>query len=475
MRSYMTDFQRLMHTLMSEAGIPESEKMKFIKWTVETLWKGYNDEKMEKQKQFELAIRDLNIIVPNGTDKEAFSCVIDLKEMDGKVKDIDLIEGEQTGLSLTRGEDGTYTLSGKPTATGDYKLRLQFTAVDDDIHAPVEIELPWAVNHNPRDLWKEVDCDPGLPFLRPDTASDYVKVEAQDGSPRKDIVAASRRGRSHAQEGKPRDDDFSIRHCEASDWYILAVADGAGSAKYSRRGAQVACDTVTSRCMELLADNKEFEKAIADYAADREDDTKTQTLSRMVYNAMSETAHEAHRAVCKLPETEKEVEGASVRDFSTTLMFAVCKRFDFGWFIASFWVGDGAMCLYDENTKTAKLLGTPDEGEFSGQTRFLTMKEIFRESGEIAKRVRMTIEPDFTALMLMTDGVSDAMFQSEKDLNDPEKWAEMYGKLRQGFPDDGIGGVDLTDDNEEAKNQLLGWLNFWSRGNHDDRTIAILY
>ena len=187
------------------------------------------------------------------------------------------------------------------------------------------------------------------------------------------------------------------------------------------------------------------------------------------------SAHEAHKAVCALPETEKEVEGATVRDFSTTLMFAVCKRFGFGWFIASFWVGDGAMCLYDESAKTAKLLGTPDEGEFSGQTRFLTMKEIFQDSKEIAKRVRMTIVPDFTALMLMTDGVSDAMFQSEKDLNDPGKWAEMYGKLRQGFPDDEIGGVDLTDDNEQAKDQLLGWLNFWSRGNHDDRTIAILY
>lgn len=469
------DVEHIIGNILAEVGVPENEKMKFIKSIAKKLWDIYTDEKMEKQKNFGLAIRDLNIVVPNGTDKEAFSCAIDLKDMAGKVKDIGLIEGEQTGLSLTRGEDGTYTLSGKPAATGDFMLRLQFTAVDDDIHTPVEIELPWAVNHNPRDLWKEIPCDPSLPFLRPDTATEYIKVEAQDGTPRKDIVAASRRGRSHAQEGKPRDDDFSVKHCEASDWYILAVADGAGSAKYSRRGAQVACDTVTSRCMQLLADNEEFEKAIADYAADREDKEKRTALSEKVYTAMSETAHEAHKAVCALPETEKEVEGATVRDFSTTLMFAVCKRFGFGWFIASFWVGDGAMCLYDESAKTAKLLGTPDEGEFSGQTRFLTMKEIFQDSKEIAKRVRMTIVPDFTALMLMTDGVSDAMFQSEKDLNDPGKWAEMYGKLRQGFPDDEIGGVDLTDDNEEAKDQLLGWLNFWSRGNHDDRTIAILY
>ena len=93
----------------------------------------------------------------------------------------------------------------------------------------------------------------------------------------------------------------------------------------------------------------------------------------------------------------------------------------------------------------------------------------------IKTQIAHITDSHFTALMLMTDGVSDAMFQSEKDLNDPDKWAEMYGKLRQGFPDDEIGGVDLTDDNEEAKDQLLGWLNFWSRGNHDDRTIAILY
>lgn len=35
--------------------------------------------------------------------------------------------------------------------------------------------------------------------------------------------------------------------------------------------------------------------------------------------------------------------------------------------------------------------------------------------------------------------------------------------------------VELIDDNEEARFQLLRWMDFWSPGNHDDRTIAILY
>ena len=166
---------------------------------------------------------------------------------------------------------------------------------------------------------------------------------------------------------------------------------------------------------------------------------------------------------------------ARLKDFATTLMFAICKRFDFGWFIASFWVGDGAMCLYDDKKKIIKLLGTPDEGEFSGQTRFLTMPEIFRDKDVVSKRVRMTIVDDFTALYLMSDGVSDPMFETDRNLNDFGKWKEFSEHLRSGFPEDGIGGVELSDDNEKAAEQLLGWLDFWSPGNHDDRTIAILY
>ena len=87
----------------------------------------------------------------------------------------------------------------------------------------------------------------------------------------------------------------------------------------------------------------------------------------------------------------------------------------------------------------------------------------------------MAVVPDFTALFLMTDGVSDPMFETDKNMNDPQKWEEFYQRLKKGFPEDEIGGVDLVDDNEESKNQLLKWLDFWSPGNHDDRTIAILY
>ena len=75
----------------------------------------------------------------------------------------------------------------------------------------------------------------------------------------------------------------------------------------------------------------------------------------------------------------------------------------------------------------------------------------------------------------MTDGISDPMFETENNLNSFNKWAEFWDKLKTGFPDDEISGVDLKDDNEESKDQLLKWMDFWSPGNHDDRTLVILY
>ena len=73
----------------------------------------------------------------------------------------------------------------------------------------------------------------------------------------------------------------------------------------------------------------------------------------------------------------------------------------------------------------------------------------------------------------MSDGVSDPMFETDANLANPQKWDEFWENLA-GKNDDGV-AVHLTDDNEESKNELLKWLDFYIGGNHDDRTIAILY
>ena len=148
---------------------------------------------------------------------------------------------------------------------------------------------------------------------------------------------------------------------------------------------------------------------------------------------------------------------------TTTLLLAVCRKFSFGWFIASFGVGDGAIAIYDKNSDGIKLLNEPDGGEYAGQTRFLTMDSIFRDK----TRIKMSIVPDFTALMLMTDGISDPFFETDANLAKKEKWDALWTDLSS--------SVEFSDDNEQSQYQLLNWLDFWSPGNHDDRTLAILY
>ncbi|MDE6654142.1 MAG: protein phosphatase 2C domain-containing protein, partial [Muribaculaceae bacterium] len=63
----------------------------------------------------------------------------------------------------------------------------------------------------------------------------------------------------------------------------------------------------------------------------------------------------------------------------------------------------------------------------------------------------------------------------DRNLNDYSRWKHFYDLLQKGFPEDDITGVNLASDGDSARKQLLDWLNFWSAGNHDDRTIAILY
>ena len=387
-----------------------------------------------------------------------------------------IVDSETKILSenASQTKDLKLMIIGKPTTPGDFTVKLCYKHKGWIFGEPVsEIKIPIAFNPDPRSLWKNIPTSENISFYKPDYISEYVKVEASKTSgPRKDIVAASQRGRSHAQEGKPRDDHFKLHHCENSDWYIIAVADGAGSAKFSRKGSEIACDTVVDYCAAQLQNCVEFEDKIRSYKNSENEEDARKQMANIIYSIIGNAAFKAHK---NIKDAAASNEGSQAKDFATTLMFAICKKFDFGWFIASYWVGDGAMCIFNQEKKSYKLLGIPDEGEFSGQTRFLTMPEIFKDAQAVMDRLRFSIEEDFTALMLMTDGISDPMFETENNLNSYDKWEVFWNKLQTGFVDDGIYGVELTDDNEEAQYQLLRWMDFWSPGNHDDRTIAILY
>lgn len=356
-------------------------------------------------------------------------------------------------------------------STFELTLKYHFSGIEmPTTHPTLERKVQFIINQDPRKLWRELPVDwdnmPEPKYKKDDVQAEYVKVEAlSDGTMQKDIVAASKRGRSHAQEGKPRDDHFKMSHMD-NGWYIMAVADGAGSAKYSREGSRIACEEATNHCKVELSNSKEFEDAVKRYnehKTESESDAR-KAVGDYIYKIVGTAAFKANKSI----NGEAAQRGIPVKQYATTLLLAICKKFEFGWFVATFWVGDGAICLYNRQAHTAEVLGVPDEGEYAGQTRFLTMSEIFKDATSLYQRLRFRIVDDFTALFLMSDGVSDPKFETDANLNNPDKWDALWNDLKEN-------GVELTDDNEASKDQLLAWLDFWSPGNHDDRTIAILY
>ena len=437
-------------------GIPEAERTRFLKWLIDTRWAEFKQDRMNRRIIIENEIKNLGIRLPNGTVNKPYEASFRLP-LD-RLSDVRLEDPDGLDLDFSLAGDGTCTIKGTPVKAGDFTLTLRYRTVDGEPHS--ELRLPVAFNPDPRSLWVPRPVPADIRFPKDDEDCAYVCVSEYEGVPQKDIVAASKRGRSHAQDARPRDDDFRVSFNPQNGWYVLAVADGAGSAKYSREGSRIACTVTEEYCKQWLAGKgEELERAVGQYAAEKSRDALKPVVDN-VHDLLFKAATEAYRAIIKRKD---ECSSAVLKDFSTTLLLAVCRRFSFGWFVASFGVGDGAIAIYDKESDSVRLLNEPDGGEFAGQTRFLTMESIFRDR----PRIRLSIVSDFTALMLMTDGISDPFFETDANLADKKKWDALWDSI--------TAEADLRDDNEDAAGQLLSWLDFWSPGNHDDRTIAILY
>ncbi len=408
-----------------------------------------------------------NMILPNGKVNQEYKYKV--RTEDSGISEIGdyWFEGlENLGLKY---QPDSNEITGIPNLAGDHKISMKIKLKDWTEDKPIiNKDITIIINPDPKTLWKNIPTPGDIEYYKPDSAQQFVMVDGNKGilgigkSERKDMVAASQRGRSHAQEGKPRDDDFGLKYLDDLKWYILTVADGAGSASASRKGSEIACKTVVEISESLIREkHKEFEQQIKAYNANKTEENRKKvgdTLYAIIGNAV-------FKAVKNIEEEAKSSNKA-LKDFSTTLIVSICKKFKFGWFVANFWVGDGGIGIYNKEKQFLKIMGESDGGEFAGQTRFLTMPEI-TQPAELYRRLRFEIVDDFTALVLMTDGVTDPKFETDSNLLKIEKWNELWEDLCR--------EVELTDNNAASAEQLLNWLNFWSPGNHDDRTIAILF
>lgn len=394
-----------------------------------------------------VAERRVTFSIPNARSGEAYRGTVDGKDDHGRpVTVTDVRLPPDLGLAY---DPATRSVHGVPVQAGEHPIALRW---QDESAGTRSASLVLIVNANPRDLWKTIDADPTDPYYKPNEDAACI------GASGSRIAAGSKRGRSHAHAGTCRDDDFFVAHDAASGWSTLIVADGAGASKSSRQGAALACRAAGGHLSSELAGDEGGQLQTAAAAWDGEfGSSAVKPLKDRLYNLFGKAAWAALRAV----EDEATTRAAPVKDYSTTLLCAVHRKSAEGVFVASFWLGDGAICAYGP-AGTATLMGKPDSGEFAGQTRFLDRAALSDPAG-LWSRIQLGRHPSLTALMLMTDGISDPRFETDNGLADAARWDSLWAELQPSLaaPDPG--------------QALVQWMDFFSPGHHDDRTIALLW
>lgn len=368
---------------------------------------------------------------------------------------------EQTGLAY---DEKTQQLTGVPAQSGDVSLTFKFKMAGEPGEAPYhEKPISLIIIPDPKTLWKNRESNREDPFWKEDDVTLLAPVADRF------LLASSKRGRSHANTGSFREDDFAFKEFDTG-WCLVVVADGAGSAKFSRKGSALACQALVDYFAQNAVDENEAEldELLTLYQSNRDDDAQKK-LNRYVYNKLGKAAFWVHKQL----EAFAVKGSIPLKDLNTTLIFTLFRHFEgMGWALLSFGVGDCPIAVLNNDVSEVTQMNWLDVGDFGGGTRFITMPEIFQHE-KFATRFGFKLVDDFSYLMMMTDGIYDAKFVVESNLADPERWKAFLADLR-GKNEDGI-AVGFNAGDENIVPRFSAWMDFWSPGNHDDRTLAIVF
>lgn len=484
--------------------IQENQKMMIDKWVLKNKIKD---------------IIDKQLIIPNATVNKPYEATLDFVKFGMN----DIVFTEFEGLSSYGLEynNETEEIKGIPTQSGDFKVKLKFRVSGEPNDSELnKKDISLIINADPKSLWKDI---PSIQtednYWKSDNVSDFQPIG------NKHIVVASKRGRSHANVGSFRDDDYAFKYLENTGWGVVAVSDGAGSAKLSRKGSDIACRTIIDyfetifieevskefdllvslyqqeieRKKECLVESLKAEEAVSEQMTDDsvsiattsepaiknpiaettvidevneiaagKIESSSSKISKFIYNHLGNAAREVHKTL----EAFAIKEQVALKDLHSTLIFSLFKKYEFGYVLLSFGVGDCPIAVLNKDLTELKLMNWLDVGEFGGGTRFITMPEIF-SNNKFPTRFGFKLIDDFSFLMLMTDGIYDAKFVVEANLEKIEKWKEFIDDLG-GKNEDSI-KVEFDPENKKITSQLSSWMDFWSPGNHDDRTLAIVF
>ncbi|MGJ8550927.1 protein phosphatase 2C domain-containing protein [Winogradskyella wichelsiae] len=418
---------------------------------------------------------NLGIQMPNGNYGVEYNYSFDDNFLEiNNLESFNILGLEKVGLKFNQ---TTMTIKGIPIDSGDFEFDILFKVIgqNDSIKDNIRI-MNFVVNPDPKSLWKNLPSDREAVFWKEDDYSSFDKLGE------KSIITCSKRGRSHQNVGSFRDDHEAYKYYKKTGWSIVSVSDGAGSAPLSREGSKMACNSVIEYFDNHLSfrDLIGFEDEIENFSETKDEErwnlAKTKAV-KSIYKSITFTHNRIHaKAEEILKETplvfEQKKYKYPAEYFHSTLIVSIFKKFKIGYVILTFSVGDCPIGIVNQDRSKAKLLNWLDVGEFGGGTRFVTQPEIFH-SDRMGSRFSIQIESDFSFLFLMTDGIYDAKFEVEANLEKTDKWLEFISDL-EGANETGV-KIDFEENAEESLKSLSNWMDFWSKGNHDDRTLSIIY
>jgi len=263
--------------------------------------------------------------------------------------------------------------------------------------------------------------------------SQFTEMQSGDWQ----VIGAARRGRRHAHVGAWCEDAVFAYLGESRG--VLVVADGAGSAAWSRLGSAIAVDMVGVALRDApLLD------------------------SASMNNAIEGAVHGLRQCATAMK--------VAPRTLRTTLLAAAWERNSTGGVrMVTTQVGDGVLVLaHTDGRITQPAAG--DAGEWSGEVH------CFLPDEETMSRARAaTAEhdvPDLIAVLLVTDGVEDALYPFAKHA--PAVLSQLVHGARE--PLGNLNAQPVTPSVLSTTSPgltLLEWLAFEKRGENDDRTLAV--
>lgn len=259
-----------------------------------------------------------------------------------------------------------------------------------------------------------------VPTDEPEPFEEYISKKI---SLENNIVFGARvRGKKHKHDGSNCDDWFEIENIGKIS--IVAVADGAGSKKFSRIGAMESCKSSVNYIKDNINKNlkeETFLKKLSSNIKSEEFVSSCSILANIIQNAVIvayeavEKAFEERKAkydYLKLIDRDMQI-----KDFSGTLLLAIIipilvdeKEEKL---IVSFQIGDGMIVAINKDANyesCINVLGNIDSGEFSGETDFLTSEKMKKK--EVLMTKTKILRKPVSEIFIMTDGVADDYFPS---------------------------------------------------------------